>query len=1010
MTDTTMMYTKMPTKTRHHLVVAVTLLLGFLFTFAVFALTWRAELNEYDERFRYDATMRTSTIVEYLNAQLQDLDALRRFIEGAGHLDKNNFHMFVKPMLDRKGIQAVEWIPIVPSNKRDAVEANAVREGLGAYRIQERSPDGALIPAKHRDYYYPVYYVEPHRNNEKAIGFDLGSNPVRLEAIKEALRSGNSQATARITLIQENGKQNGFLVFSPVYSQPKNIIGFALEVFRAGDMLENAITQTETTALDTSLNDLAAAIELKTLYQWSAIKSSSPQKFKLESFFFPLPEYDHSFNFAGRNWNLHVVATPEYRSSTAQLSFLVILPAGLLLTGLFAHYLNVLQSRRHSIEEKVQERTSELIEANKKLVESESKFKAVADNSPLAIYMAVGIDQKGEYINQTFVKLFGYTLDDVPSLEQWLPLAYPDEIYRQQLYEEWRRRVKIAIETCSEIEPMESVVTCKDGSLKTIQWGFKSIGNQNWSFGLDLTERIQADQLLREREEKYRNLFYNAEIAMFRSKLDGSEILDVNQKFLDIVGKTREETIGKPAAIFWADLQERNEMVRRISEDGRVSGYEYKILDSLGNIKNCILSLVLYREQGIIEGSILDITDFKHAEVERLHLEKQLLHTQKLESLGILAGGIAHDFNNILTAIMGNAELALMRIDKESPVVGNLNEIEQASARAADLASQMLAYSGKGMFVITNLDLNRVIEDMLHMLEVSISKKAELRLNLSPYLPPVEADATQIQQIVMNLIINASEAIGDRSGIITVATSSMECQKSYLRKFWKDWDICEGLYVCLEVSDTGCGMDNETMKKIFDPFFTTKFTGRGLGMAAVHGIVRGHKGAIRVDSKPNKGTSFKLLLPASGNPAEVSTNDYHQVNWRGEGKVLLVDDEEIVRSIGKEMLKELGYDVIIANDGKEALKVFKATLDISFVILDMTMPHMDGEQCFQELRKIKPDIKVFISSGFSEHEISQKFAGFGLSGVIQKPYKLSELKESLQRHNDVPKPFPTGLN
>jgi PAS domain S-box-containing protein len=644
----------------------------------------------------------------------------------------------------------------------------------------------------------------------------------------------------------------------------------------------------------------------------------------------------------------------------------------------------------------VQERTSELFEANKKLTESERKFKAVADNSPLAIYMAVGIEQKGEYINPTFYKLFGYTLDDVPSLEQWLPLAYPDEIYRQQLYEEWHRRVKIAIETCSDIEPMESVVTCKDGSRKNIQWGFKSIGDQNWSFGLDLTERIQADQLLREREEKYRNLFYKAEIAMFRSKLDGSEVLDCNQKFLDIIGKTREEAIGKPSANLWADLQERYEMDRRVSVDGRVSGYEFKMLDSLGNIKNCITSLVLYREQGILEGSILDITEFKHAQEERLHLEKQLLHTQKLESLGILAGGIAHDFNNILMAIMGNAELALMRINKESPVVDNLNAIEHASARAADLATQMLAYSGKGSFVIENLNLNRLIEDMLQILEVSISKKAVLRLNLSSYLPLVEADATQIRQIVMNLVINASEAIGGRSGFITVTTSSMELNKSYLRKFRKDWDIGEGLYVCLEVSDTGCGMDDETMKKIFDPFFTTKFTGRGLGMAAVQGIVRGHKGAINVDSKPNKGTSFKLLLPASGNLAEVSTNDNHQVNWRGEGKVLLVDDEEIVRSIGIEMLKELGYDVIIANDGKEALEVFKATPDISFVILDLTMPHMDGEQCFHELQKIKPDIKVIISSGFSELEISQKFAGLGLAGVIQKPYKLSVLKESLQ--------------
>jgi two-component system cell cycle sensor histidine kinase/response regulator CckA len=513
----------------------------------------------------------------------------------------------------------------------------------------------------------------------------------------------------------------------------------------------------------------------------------------------------------------------------------------------------------------------------------------------------------------------------------------------------------------------------------------------------DITERKHTDELLRESEKKYRNLFNNSEIAMFRTRLDGSEVLDVNQKFLDMLEKTAEETLGKPSAILWADPKEREEMVQRLLADGRVSGYEYKMLDNKGGIKNCITSLVLYREQGILEGSILDISELKRAEEDRIDLEKQLLHAQKLESLGVLAGGIAHDFNNILMAIMGNADLALMRINKESPVVENLHAIERASARAADLAKQMLAYSGKGKFVIENLELGRIIEEMLHMLEVSISKKAVLRLNLSPNLPSVEADATQIRQIIMNLVINASEAIGDTNGFITITTSCKEYSKSRLKGFWMDGNIIEGLYVCLEISDTGCGMDEETLKRIFDPFFTTKFMGRGLGMAAVYGIVRGHKGAINVHSEPDKGTSFKILLPASGKPVEITNTDNHQLDWRGEGKVLLVDDEEIVLSIGKEMLQELGFSTVTATDGNEALEVFRSTPNISFVILDMTMPHMDGEQCFQELKQIQRDVKVIISSGFSEHEVTQKFTGKGLAGFIQKPYTLSMLIETVKK-------------
>jgi len=405
-----------------------------------------------------------------------------------------------------------------------------------------------------------------------------------------------------------------------------------------------------------------------------------------------------------------------------------------------------------------------------------------------------------------------------------------------------------------------------------------------------------------------------------------------------------------------------------------------------------------YDEQGNpvrFTGTHTDITDRKRVEQERLHLEQQLLHTQKLESLGVLAGGIAHDFNNILTSIVGNADLALMRLSKESPALENLHRIEKAAAQAADLARQMLAYSGKGKFVVESLDLGRLLEEMLHLLEVSISKKALLCLNPAPDLPAVEGDAAQLRQIIMNLVINASEAIGGKDGVITITTGCMDCDKNYLQGVRLDENIKEGPYVYLEITDTGCGMDKNTLGKIFDPFFTTKFTGRGLGMAAVLGIIRGHKGAITVHSEPGKGTTFKILLPSSGKPVEISDGKSSKEEWKGAGKVLLVDDEEAVRGIGKEMLLELGFETITANNGLEAMQIFKQTPDIAFVILDLTMPHMDGEQCFRELKQLKPDVKVIMSSGFSEHEVTQKFDGKGLAGFIQKPYTFSVLRNAI---------------
>ncbi|UPU35538.1 response regulator [Geomonas paludis] len=402
---------------------------------------------------------------------------------------------------------------------------------------------------------------------------------------------------------------------------------------------------------------------------------------------------------------------------------------------------------------------------------------------------------------------------------------------------------------------------------------------------------------------------------------------------------------------------------------------------------------------GFIE-VVEDITGAKQAEAERQKMEQQLLHAQKLESLGVLAGGIAHDFNNILTAIIGNAELALMRIPREAAALENVKRIEQAALRAADLARQMLAYSGKGTFVVEPTDLNRLVEEMGHMLEVSISKKVTLHYDLCRPLPLVEVDATQVRQIVMNLVINASEAIGDATGEISVRTGAMECSREYLLDTWLTDPAPEGLYVFLEVSDTGCGMDGETIARIFDPFFTTKFTGRGLGMAAVLGIIRGHQGAIKVYSEPGRGSNFKVLLPASGLPIEEADDQESRREqgeaWHGSGTALLVDDEETVRRIGADMLRELGFEVLTAADGCEAVQIYAARQDLAVVVLDLTMPQMDGEQCFRELRRIDPQARVIMSSGFSEYEVTRKFAGKGVAGFIQKPYKLSALREVLR--------------
>ena len=387
-------------------------------------------------------------------------------------------------------------------------------------------------------------------------------------------------------------------------------------------------------------------------------------------------------------------------------------------------------------------------------------------------------------------------------------------------------------------------------------------------------------------------------------------------------------------------------------------------------------------------GFITDVT-------ERHRIETKLVESAKLESLGVLAGGIAHDFNNLLTGILGNASLARLELPPASLGQPMINQIELAARRAADLCKQMLAYSGQGRFVIQRLDLNKLIEDTTHLLQISISKNCVLRFHLAPALPAISADATQLRQVIMNLVINASEAIGSRSGVLALGTGVARVDEEYLQGFRPDASPAPGDYVFVEVSDNGCGMDAATLGKIFDPFFTTKFTGRGLGLAAVLGIVRGHKGGLKVYSEPGKGTTFKLFFPVATGKAQDSATPFPAATgYRGAGTALIADDEETVRTVAARMLERLGFNVVLAADGREAVQKFRAEPGrFTFVLLDLTMPHLDGEETFRQLRQIRPDVRVILTSGFNRQEAVTRFTGKGLAGFIQKPFELTNLTQ-----------------
>ncbi len=519
----------------------------------------------------------------------------------------------------------------------------------------------------------------------------------------------------------------------------------------------------------------------------------------------------------------------------------------------------------------------------------------------------------------------------------------------------------------------------------------------NKSLQEEMAGRQKAENIMRESDIKFRTVVETAPVAIFIQT--NNCFAYVNPATVELFGAASpDELLGKPVIErfrpdSYAHISERLQLLNE--ERQALSTDESVCLKLDGSTFYLEISAVPLTYQGQ-NGALVfarDISKRKRAEESHLLLEQQMLNTQKLESLGVLAGGIAHDFNNILMTIMGNASLALMRLGHDSPAADNLRQIEQATDKAANLAQQMLAYSGKGKFVVESLDLSHLVEEMTQMLEASISKNALLHFNYYQGLPMVEADATQMRQIIMNLVINASEAIGDKGGIIAITTGAIDCDRSFLNSAWLEEQLPEGPYVFLEVADTGCGMEQETVYRLFDPFFTTKFTGRGLGMAAVLGIVRGHRGAIKVHSEPGKGSSFKVLLPAVNLPPEPAKAAVTDDGWQGSGTVLLVDDEEMVRAVGKQMLQALGFEVLLAADGLQALSVFTANRNISHVILDLTMPHLGGEETFRELRRLDPEVRIIMSSGYNEQEVTEKFAGKGLTGFIQKPYTLKALQE-----------------
>ncbi|MBX7255146.1 MAG: PAS domain S-box protein [Candidatus Hydrogenedentes bacterium] len=638
------------------------------------------------------------------------------------------------------------------------------------------------------------------------------------------------------------------------------------------------------------------------------------------------------------------------------------------------------------------------------LKESEERFRLLFEQAPDGYFIT---DLNGVFVdgNQASEQLIGY------SREELIGKSYADV---QLIHADSVTSTDVAMErnrVGSDTGPNEYTLVRKDGVTIDVEVrAHPAVHRGNpvlLGIARDITDRKRAQRALLESERRYRGLVEQTQDLIIRMTTDG-KIAFINAASEPMIGYSPEELIGQPVSRFLSESTVRQleaSMARRLSGklgDGPlIQVIELRRKDGLQYFGE-VRSIPIADAYGVItefQGVIRDISDRKRAEEERRELDRRMLNLQKLESLGVLAGGIAHDFNNLLLLVLGYADLALKELSPTSPARDSIREIEDAACRAADLCRQMLAYSGRGKFVMQTIHPNRLVEEMTHLLRASVGKKANLNLNLESALPAIEGDATQLRQMLMNLVTNASEAIGEEPGVVGISMGARDCKQEDFRGMLFEEAMEEGLYLCAEVKDTGCGMSHDTLQRIFEPFFTTKFTGRGLGMAAVLGIVRGHKGAIRIQSKPAHGTTITLLFPARSAPLGDSreTPELENAEWTANGGILLIDDEPQVLTLGRRMLERLGFEVFTASNGREAVETYlNHRENIALVLLDLAMPNMDGGETLCELRLIDPSVQVILSSSFTEHEIAGQFADQGIIGFLQKPYTISTLRDCIR--------------
>jgi two-component system, cell cycle sensor histidine kinase and response regulator CckA len=645
-------------------------------------------------------------------------------------------------------------------------------------------------------------------------------------------------------------------------------------------------------------------------------------------------------------------------------------------------------------------------EAERGRMERDEDFRALGEDAPFGITIT-GKDQHHEYLNPEFTRMFGYEMADVPDKQTWFEKAYPDPAYRDKVTAAWIQDV-IDHPDMETVRPRVFTVRCKSGEEKIIH--FRAVAMRNGKYLLtcqDVTQQARMEASLKESEQRYIQLYEESKRreelyhSLIHSSADPIVIYDIEGRvryvspaFTRIFGWDLDELEGKRIPFVpEAEGEQTTGLIRKVVDHGTpCHGFETQRLTKEGRLLDVSISASRYDDhEGRPAGMLVILRDIS----ERKRLETQFYEAQRMESVGTLAGGVAHDFNNLLMAIQGNVSLLLLNRSPDDPESGRLHNIEDHIQRGAYLTRQLLGFARGGKYEIKPTDLNEIARRSADLFS-RMKKEIKIHPVYQKDIWMVEADQGQMEQVLMNLYVNAGHAMPD-GGDLSITTQNVplgEDQGTVL-------GLTPGRYVEISVADTGVGMDEEVLDKIFDPFFTTREVGQGtgLGLASAYGIIKNHGGNIFVKSVKGRGTVFDIYLPAVDRPSAPKPveSPKSQAMASGAETVLLVDDEGMVLEVGREMLERLGYTVLVARTGKEALMVYQEHQHaVDLVILDMIMPDMAGTETYDRLKETDPDVVVLLSSGYSIDGQATEILKRGCNGFIQKPFTMAGLSQKIR--------------